>query len=394
MTNKPTGLWSLNFIYSCAANFMMNFAFYLIMPVLPFFIVENFSAEKAVVGLVLSSYVIATLITRPVSGFLLDSYSRKKIYILSFIFFASLFFGYLVSLSILILVIVRILHGLTWGIIATAGSTIAIDIIPSERRWEGIGYYGLTANLAMALGPLAGTYLHNHYTFTHIFYVSIISSFLGFAIALLIKAPVKIKKVHQALSLDRFILKRSIPVGINFALLALPYGTMLAFAVMYGKEINVEDTGMFFTFLALGVGGSRIFSGKLIDRGKIHFTTMMGIIILSMSYFLFSFSSSEFLYFTSAFLIGVGYGTIFPAFLYLFINMAHHNQRGTANSTYLTSFDLGIGLGMIMAGKISEISSLSTAFGFSALINTLAVIYYWRISKISYEKKKIVQDKQ
>ncbi len=390
MQNESEGLWTPDFIYACIANFLMGFAFYLLIPTLPFFIVEQFKAEKPLVGLVLSCYVIATLSIRPVSGYLLDSFPRKIIYVLSFMFFAILFFGYLVAVSLLILIVVRILHGFTWGIITTSGSTIAIDILPSAKRGEGVGYYGLTTNLSMAVGPLFGLFLHNHYPFVYIFYSSILTSFLGLAVATFIKTPFKVKKIHEALSLDRFILVKSLPIGINCMLLAIPYGMILAFSAMYGKELNVSNTGMFFTYMAIGVGGSRIFRGKLIDKGRIHFVSILGSSILILSFLLFSLSKSDFLYFMSAFFIGVGYGTIFPAFLFLFINLAHHNQRGTANSTYLTSFDLGIGLGMILAGKIAGISSLSVAFGFSALINALAILYYWQISRGIYERKKVI----
>ena len=392
MTNKPSGLWSLNFIFACIANFMTGFAFYLLIPTLPFFIIKEFNVEEAVIGAVLSSYVIAVVIIRPVSGFLLDSYDRKTIYILSFVFFAALFFGYIIAYSLILLIFLRFLQGLTWGIATTAGSTIAIDIIPSRRRGEGIGYYGLTINLSMAVGPLAGLFIQKHYPFFYIIYLAIITSFLGLIIALLIKTPPKEKKVHERLSFDRFIMTRGIPIGINFMLLAIPYGMILAFSAMYGTELHVSNTGMFFTYLAAGIGVSRIFSGKLIDKGKIHLTSLAGIIVLSAGFFLLSLSFSDWSYFLSALLIGVGYGTIFPAFLFLFINMANHNQRGTANSTYYTSFDIGIGVGMILAGKIAEISSLSTAFGVSALFSFISIFYYWKISLSDYEKKKLHEE--
>jgi MFS family permease len=390
MENNPIKLWTPSFINACIANFLMGFSFYLLMPTLPFFIVEQFHAEKSTIGIILSCYIIAALAIRPLSGYLVDSFSRKIVYILSFIFFISLYVGYLFAASLLFLIILRILHGFTWGTITTSGSTLAIDIMPPAKRGEGVGYFGLSTNLSMALGPLAGLFLHENYPFVYIFYASIISGALGLLAALFIKAPVKEKVHHQALSLDRFILVKSIPVGINCMLIAIPYGMLLSFAAMYGKEMNVANTGMFFTYMAIGIGGSRIFSGKLIDNGKIHFVSILGSIVLACSFLFLTFSHSALGYFISAFCIGVGYGILFPALLFLFINMAHHNQRGTANSTFFTSFDLGNGIGMILAGKIAQIASLSMAFGVSAFINVLAVIFYWQISKNSYDRNKVV----
>jgi MFS family permease len=390
MKNQLEQLWTPSFIFACIANFLTGFAFYLLIPTLPFFIVEHFNVGKSVIGLVLSCYVIAALSIRPISGYMVDSFSRKNIYVLSVALFASLFFGYLFAVSLLILVIIRVLHGFTFGILTTSGGTLSIDVMPSSRRGEGIGFFGLTTNLSMAIGPLFGLFLHDHYPFDYIFYATIISGFLALIFASLIKAPVKEKVVHQALSLDRFVMLKGIPIAINCILLAIPYGMILSFSAMYGKEMSISNTGMFFTYMAIGLGSSRIFSGKLIDKGKIHFVSMTGLIILSGSFLLFSFAHSSILYFVSAFCIGVGFGTIFPAFLTLFVNMAYHNQRGTANSTYLTAFDIGVGTGMILAGKIAQSFSLSMAFGFAAFLNALAVLYYWRISKDNYERNKVV----
>lgn len=391
MKQQSEKLWTLNFINACIANFLMGFSFYLLIPTLPFFIIEQFQATEAIVGVVLSSYIIAALAVRPLSGYLVDSFSRKGVYIVSFAFFISLYFGYLFVASIFFLIVLRVLHGFTWSTITTSGSTLAIDIIPASRRGEGVGYFGLSTNLSMALGPLAGLFLHDHYPFDYIFYASIVSCSIGLLAAAFIKTPPRaVVHHHKAFSLDRFILVKSIPIGINCMLIAIPYGMLLSFAALYGKEIHVASTGMFFTYMAIGIGGSRIFSGKLIDNGKIHFVSLLGAFVLTVSFSLYAFSNSALLYFVSAFVIGIGYGILFPAYLYLFINMAHHNQRGTANSTYFTSFDLGVGIGMILAGKIAELASLSVAFGVGAILCALALVFYWLVSERSYEKGKVV----
>ncbi len=390
MKDKSARLWTPAFLLVCVANFLMGFSFHLLTPTLPFYIVEHFNADKAVVGVVLSCYIIAGLLIRPVSGYLADTFHRKHIYLFSYICFATLFLGYLFAYTIALLILLRVFHGFAWGLASTAGSTLSIDIMPAGRRGEGIGYFGLTSNLAMALGPLAGMFLHDHFPFDFIFYTSILSGSLGVVAALGIRAPSREPKIHAPLSLDRFIMLKGIPLGVNFMILAIPYGMILPFSAMYGKEMNVADTGMFFTYLAIGIGGSRIFSGRLVDNGKIHVMSAFGLIILTGGFSLFSLGSSAFTYFFSALLIGVGYGTLFPAFLTMFVNMAPHNQRGTANSTYLTSFDLGVGIGMILAGKIAHLFNLSTAYGLGALFMFLAFLYYLRISKSSYELRKLI----
>ncbi|MFR7822309.1 MAG: MFS transporter [Odoribacter splanchnicus] len=55
-----------------------------------------------------------------------------------------------------------------------------------------------------------------------------------------------------------------------------------------------------------------------------------------------------------ALLQGVAFGTMFPAFNTLFVNLGTNSQRGTATSTYLTSWDVGIGIGLMCGGAIAQ----------------------------------------
>ena len=360
------------------------------MPTLPFYLVEHFSVGTGMVGIIMSCYVVAALLIRPFSGYLVDKYARKPLYILSFVLFVAFTAGYLIAGSILLFIILRFSHGITWGLITTAGNTLAIDIMPSAKRGEGLGYYGLALNLAMAIGPMAGLFLYEQYSYELIFYFAIIAGVIGLISASFIKAPQKAPVVHQPFTLDRFILTKSIPLGVNLLFLTLTYGMILSFAAMLGRERGMSHTGLFFTLMAVGMAISRIFSGKLIDRGQIRMVTIMGAIILSSGFAVFTFTESSFLYYFASLIMGFGYGVLFPAFQALFINMGTHHQRGTANSTFFTAFDLGVGIGMIAAGKIAALFSLTFAFGISTAACVFALFLFMKIIFPYYEKHKVL----
>ncbi len=389
MINKKDTLWTLSFINACIANFMMSFSYYMLTATLPFYLTERFHANKTITGIILSCYVISALAVRPFSAYMVDTFPRKRLYIWSFACFVALYFGYLLAAALIFIAIVRILHGIAWAVITTSANTLSIDIMPAAKRGEGIGWYGLTVNLSMAIGPVAGLFLYENYPFELIFYGTIISGILGIAAALFMKAPVKTMAPHRPVSLDRFIMIKGLPVAINLMLITVSYGMVISFAAMYGKELMITNTGLFFILLSIGIGGSRVFSGRLIDRGWIHKTSFTGMILLAGSFVIFAFARTGIAYFTAALLIGLGYGITIPAFQSMFVGMAQHNQLGTANSMYFTSFDLGIGLGMIAAGKIAAAYNFAYAFGFSALLNMLAVFYYWGISRGSYDKHRL-----
>lgn len=388
---KEKKLWSLDFILACIANLLMGVSFYLLVPTLPFYLASTFNSSKSVIGLVASCYVIAALLIRPFSGYLVDSFSRKWIYILSFVAFGLLNFGYLVASSVVFLFVLRFMHGLTWGVITTSGNTLAIDIMPAEKRGRGIGFYGMSLNIAMAIGPMLGIFLYQHYPFVSIFWLAIITGFAGLVCAIFIKVP-RHEPVHhhKLLSLDRFLMVKGLPIGLNVILITLSYGMILSFSAMYSAEVGATNPGLFFTLLAVGLGAARAMSGKMIDGGRLNSASMIGIAILSVSFVMFSLFKVPAMYYLSALCIGLGYGVVYPALQTIFVNMATHQQRGTANSTFLTAFDAGVGLGMLLAGKIAEVSSLSTAFMVSAASCLIGLLYYVLISKQSYNRHKIV----
>ena len=153
-------LWNANYCKVMAANFSLFFAFYVLTPLLPLYLSEHFGATKDVIGMVLSGYTITALLVRPFSGYVVDTFPRKKVLLICFTAFAIFFAGYLAASTLLLFLIVRTLHGGPFGALTVANSTVAIDVLPSSRRTEGIGYYGLSNNLAMAIAPTIGIFVY------------------------------------------------------------------------------------------------------------------------------------------------------------------------------------------------------------------------------------------
>lgn len=376
-----------SYCFILAANFLLYFGFYILMPVLPFYLTEVFGLGKGSIGTILACYTVAALLVRPFSGYLLDAFARKPLYLLAFTVFTSVFGLYLLAGSVLLFVALRIIHGLSFGMVTVAGNTIVIDIMPSSRRGEGIGYYGLANNIAMSLGPMTGLFLHDYYSFTVIFLSALGCCLAGLVMASLVKTPVKPRIERDSpISLDRFILLKGIPVGIDLLLISIPYGITTTYVAMYAKSIGVvSGTGLFFTFMALGMAVSRMFSGRQVDHGKITQVIMAGIVIVIFCYIglfvcepLFAVSEAlvKIILYGSALALGVGSGMMFPAFNTMFVNLGRNDQRGTATSTYLTSWDVGIGIGLVTGGVIGEAYSFSYAYLIGAVLCIVSLIIF------------------
>ncbi|CDB81673.1 MFS transporter [Bacteroides clarus] len=388
------------YCFILAANFLLYFGFWLLIPVLPFYLSEIFNAGNSTIGIILSCYTVAALCIRPFSGYFLDSFARKPLYLLAYFIFMTMFAGYIIAGSLVLFILFRIIHGVSFGMVTVGGNTVVIDIMPSSRRGEGLGYYGLSNNIAMAVGPMSGLFLHDAgMSYTTIFCCSLGSCIAGFICASLVKTPYKPPVKREPISLDRFILLKGIPAGISLLLLSIPYGMTTNYVAMYAKEIGINaTTGFFFTFMAVGMAISRIFSGKIVDKGKITQVISAGLYIVVFSFFLLSACvyiinwnsmACSIIFFAVALLLGVGFGIMFPAYNTLFVNLAPNNQRGTATSTYLTSWDVGIGIGMLTGGYIAEVSTFDKAYLFGACLTIISMLYFNGKVTPHYHKNKL-----
>lgn len=389
-----------SYCFILAANFLLYFGFWLMMPVLPFYLAEVFQADKATIGIVLSCYTIAALCIRPFSGYLLDTFSRKPLYLAAYFIFTAVFGGYLIASTLTLFILFRIIHGLSFGTVTVGGNTIVIDIMPSSRRGEGLGYYGLANNTAMSIGPMVGLFMHDAGVgYPVIFCCSLGSCLLGMLCALLVKTPYKPSVKRDPISLDRFILVKGLPAGFSLLLLSIPYGMTTNYVAMYARQINLDvSTGFFFTFMAVGMAISRLFSGRLVDQGKITQVIGAGLYLVIISFFVlagcvyiihWNAELCSLLFFGIALMLGVGFGIMFPAYNTLFVNLAPNKQRGTATSTYLTSWDVGIGIGMLTGGYIAEISSFDKAYLFGACLTIVSTFYFHLKVSPHYHKYKI-----
>lgn len=357
-------LLSPSFCYILAANFLLFFAFYLLLPVLPFYLKEQFLAGKSMIGFILSCYTVACLCIRPFSGYMLDTFSRKPLYLLSYFIFTVIFGGYMLAGALALFITLRIVHGFAFGMVSVAGNTIVIDILPSSRRGEGLGYYGLANNIAMSFGPMTGLFMHGACSYEVIFTCSLVSGCLGLIMASLVKTPYKQPVKREPISLDRFFLVKGLPAGVSLLLLSIPYGMTTTYVAMYAEEIGIRtSSGLFFTCMAMGLAVSRIFSGRQVDKGRITQVISLGMYLACISFFALSACErlmewnagvTSVLFLGIALLQGVAFGTMFPAFNTLFVSLGTNSQRGTATSTYLTSWDVGIGIGLMTGGVVAE----------------------------------------
>lgn len=382
MENK---LWTKDFTLITLANLLMAVAFYFMVPILPVFLSDRFAATESQIGLVLSFYTIAALLIRPFAGYALDAIGRYSIYVISLLLFSTIFFGYVWATSILFVLILRFIHGLTWGSMSSAGSTIAVDLVPLKRRGEGIGIFGLSMTIAMAIGPLIAIAITGDSSYKRLFYSAAGFSFLGLVLALFVRIP-KITPVKKKFKITSLIEKKALPVSLNVFLVSIPYGGIISFIALYGRSIGIDSSGLFFLLIAIGITISRVLSGKSFDRFGPKRICILGLVLLIAGLFMLALNQSYFGYHLSALILGLGFGIIMATFQAIANHKIKADKRGAANSTYLTFFDSGIGFGMLLVGYLIQVINYSGAFMLCGIIEMLALIVFLFYTIPKFEK--------
>ena len=330
-------IWKKDFIFLILSNFLMYITYYAILSSLPIYLVNELHATKTQVGIVVGAYTIASVLVRPFSGFALDRFGRRTVFLLALVIYSLLFAGYLVAITIASIILLRFAQGLTWGFTTVSGSTIAVDIIPESRRGEGIGYFALSTTLGMSVGPVVGLFISHQWGTTTMFiagcFISVASVACAYAVNLRKRFMIG-KRIP--LKWESMFNKNAIRPSLNVFITMIAYGGLLSFIALYGSEIGIQNSSLYFLIFSVGIAAARLTAGKVFDKKGPRKIITLCIILLIIGFPLLALAKDAVLFYISAIIIGFGNGVIFPTFQSMVNNLANSMHRGAANSTLYT----------------------------------------------------------
>lgn len=373
-------LWTANYTRAWVANFLLFFSFMVMTPLFPVYLSAEFGADKDTIGWVLAGYSITAVLARFVSGWLVDSFPRMVVLVSSFVLFALCTGAYLLAGSLLAFAVVRTLHGIPFGAATVANSTVAVDSLPFSRRAEGIGYYGLSNNVATALAPSAGLFLYGAWAdFRLLMWVAVVLAVAGVLVTHSTRLPRRPRPLpRKPFSWRKLILWRGWSQGLTTVCFAFAYGTISTYVALYSIEVLgiTHGTGLFFLLFSIGLILSRLVGSRTLRQGRIVQNAVVGVGLGCVGYALFAGVQAEWALYVSALICGLGNGHFFPAVQNMFINMCSKDERGTANSTLFVSWDIGAGIGTLLGGVLAEVYGFEFAFWAAAVVNFCGVALF------------------
>lgn len=390
MEEKPVKLWTKDFTLIIIINFLVFMNHLMILSTFPFYI-EYLGGSETVAGLAAALFSIVAVVFRPVIGWMLDNGKRKTILIIGLCGMALMPIGYLALSAMFLAFVCRMVHGASLAFSNTSTSTIATDIIPRSRFAEGMGMFGLATALATACAPALGLALMDSMGFTTLFLFAAISIVIALILFMILRVP-EIKVVHKPFTVKGLLDKDALPASFTALIFMLTYGALENFTAKFAAEQNLPSGGIFFAIMAVALLITRLSAGKVTDqRGEGIFAYTCNIAML-VAFLLMGLFPNIVTYLLSAVLAGFGFGGLEPALQSMAVAIAPPERRGSANSTFLCAYDIGIGVGGGIAGSLITAVGYNHMFVIMSIFNILSIVIYmaWgrnHPSSFSYRKK-------
>lgn len=387
--SKIQKLYTSDFLLMCLANFLMAVAFYFLVSTLPLYLINELEVPKGQVGTIISIYTLAAILIRPLTGYALDAWNRKWLYVSAFFVFTVFFGFYSLVLSFVPFLFLRFMHGFAWGITTTGGSTSIVDFIPEHRRGEGIGIYGMSFTIAMAFGPFLGLTIIHNFDYTMMFWLATLISLAGFVTLLFIDFPHYHLDHKPKLNFNKLFSRRAFPVSINLFIINITYGALITYITIYAAEKHFENSGIFFIVFAVGIAISRIVAGKVFDRYGASALGITGTFLIISGFIVLGLAQTYAQFLVSSLINGFGFGVISPTFSTMVNNLVKRNMRGAANSTLFIFLDSGIGIGALAFGIILEFVNISDAYLICSLLALTGLLFFRFFTLKHYNTHKL-----
>lgn len=370
-------IWTRDFLFVCFVNLFIFLGFQMTLPTIPLFVAE-LGGHDQLIGFVVGIFTVSALIIRPWAGRALETKGRQLVFMLGLAIFVISVGSYAFAASLFFLFAMRIVQGIGWGLSTTAGGTVATDLIPPHRRGEGMGYFGLSGNVAMAFGPSLGLTLAKILDFPMLFTIAAGLGGAAFLLALFIRYKPMEELPKQETPTKKWDLyeKAALKPSILLFFLTVTFGGIATFLPLYSHEEGIAGIEWYFFTFAISIMIVRTFAGRLYDRRGHKVIYIPSALCIVAGMLLLTFLAETWMLIGAAILYGIGFGAVQPALLAWAVNQAPEDRKGMANATFFSFFDLGIGFGAMFFGFITKWFGYSGIYASSAISVSLSIVLY------------------
>lgn len=332
-------------------------------------------------GLIIGLFTLSAGISRPFSGKLSDFIGRKKVMSIGVIVSVVICLSYSFAHSVLILLILRFLHGFCTGFFPTGATALVTDILPENQRGAGMGIWGTFISLGIGVGNGLSSsvvlLLNREALFIFSGLISLFAFYLMTRTHETLKNSVPYSNSILKLKYTEILEPAVIPVAIVMFLSAICSGVIFVLTSDIAEFLHIQNKGWFFIFYVVSTIAVRLFIGRLSDKIGRRETLLIGMIILSISMLCIGYAASIWTFTLSSILFGVATGISSPTIFAWTADLSPAHRRGVGAGTMFIALEFGILAGSVFTSFFYDNSVKTVAQVFIVgSITSLACIFY------------------
>jgi MFS family permease len=344
------------------------------LPVLPGYVRGPLRGSDLAVGIVVGAFAITSVICRPLAGRQADHRGRRIVLVSGSLAMALGGALYLLAGSVPALIAARLVVGCGEGAVYTAGAAWAVDLAPEDRHGLALGLFGLSVWGGLSLGPLVGELLRSSVGYDAVWIATALLPFAGAIVAMRLPEPARAGSDSVPGPLAFFPRAARRP-GIALALANVGYAALAGFVVLHLRARGIGGGATVFTAFALAVFASRLVLSRVPDRAGAKPTATVAGLLEAMGLLIIAVAGSLPVALAGAVVVGVGFSMLFPSLALMVVGEVDDDRRGSALGAFTAFFDIGVGLGALIAGAMASLAGYPAVFvlGAAAALGTAAL---------------------
>ena len=374
-------LWSPAFTNYGISSGILYMTQYVLVAALPIVITSELSGSDLDAGLAMTYFQIGTILCRIFAGRLIDGFNKRIVLLISTALFFIIMGLFNFTTSLEAVFVLRGLHGVVFALGTTVMATLAVLVLPPNRKGEGVNMFAIFSNIAMVLGPAIGLYALSLYGSMALYIFLTVMTGLAMVLSNIIPLSKELtlpkQSKYKGWHISQFIENKSLPWALMGLFIGFTYSGVLVFIPI---ELNSMGAGIwgsaFFAIFALMIIISRPIVGKVYARygSKIIIYTGLGLFILGL--FALGLAITPLAILFTAPLLGLGYGAAQPAFQALAIQSAPIERAGVSTATYFLALDISVGAGSVILAVLASAWGYQYLYMFTALVMVIALALY------------------
>lgn len=374
-------LWSPAFTNYGISSGILYMTQYVLVAALPIVITSELSGSDLDAGLAMTYFQIGTILCRIFAGRLIDGFNKRIVLLISTALFFIIMGLFNFTTSLEAVFVLRGLHGVVFALGTTVMATLAVLVLPPNRKGEGVNMFAIFSNIAMVLGPAIGLYALSSYGSMALYIFLTVMTGLAMVLSNIIPLSKELtlpkQSKYKGWHISQFIENKSLPWALMGLFIGFTYSGILIFIPI---ELNSMGAGIwgsaFFAIFALMIIISRPIVGKIYARygSKIIIYIGLGLFILGLFGLGLAITPLAILF--TAPLLGLGYGAAQPAFQALAIQSAPIERAGVSTATYFLALDISVGAGSVILAVLASAWGYQYLYMFTALVMVIALALY------------------